>query len=183
VQSHGEETPPPALERGLHRPAKDSRFGRSAVAREGSHQADAILVPAVSSAGRQDEKLTAVALDKVAVGIPLVANSRRENRVGVHRTARMRDAFCAERRYNCCVSAEREVAEDRQAEDREVEPASVSGGAPVRGQAQATNQRLRARHAAAGFAADLHPGALDRVSAALEAAREAAREHVRTERV
>ena len=54
-------------------------------------------------------------------------------------------------------------------------PVGVSGGAPVRGQAQATNQRLRARHAAASFAADLHPGALERVSAALEAASAVAR--------
>ena len=36
------------------------------MAREGSHQADAILVPAASRAGRQDEKLAAVALDEVA---------------------------------------------------------------------------------------------------------------------
>ena len=42
---------------------------------------------------------------------------------------------------------------------------------------------MRARHAAAGFAADLHPSALERVSAALEAARDAAREHVQTQRV
>ena len=53
----------------------------------------------------------------------------------------------------------------------------------VHGQAQSTEQRLRARHAAAGFAAYLHPGALERVSAALEAAREAARKHVQTARV
>ena len=123
MQGHGEETPPTALVRELNRTAKDGRFGRSAVAREGSHQADAILVPAASSAGRQDEKLAAVALDEVAVGIPLGTDSRRENRVGVLRATRMRDAFCTERRHNCCVSAEREAAEDRQTEDREVEPA------------------------------------------------------------
>ena len=80
------------------------------------------LVPAAAGAGRQDEELAAVALDEVAVGIPLVANSRREDRVGVLRTTKMRDAFCTERRHNCCVSAEREAAEDRQTEDREVEP-------------------------------------------------------------
>ena len=183
MQSHRDESPPPALERELHRPAKHSRFGRRAVAREGSHQVDAILVPAASRAGRQDEKLAAVALDEVAVGNPLVANSCREDRVGILRAARMRNAFRAEKRHNCCVSAEREAAKDRQAEDREVEPAGVSGGAPVRGQAQATNQRLRARHAAAGFAADLHPGALERVSAALEAASEVARKQVQATRV
>ena len=123
MQSHGEETPATTLVRELHRTAKDSRFGRSAVAREGSHQADAILVPAASSAGRQDEKLAAVALDEVAVGIPLVANSRREDRVGVLRATRMRDAFRAERRHDGGVGAGREAAEDRQTEDREVEPA------------------------------------------------------------
>ena len=73
MQSHGEETPQPALEREVHRQAKDSRFGCSAVARGGSHREDSILVPSASCAGRQDEKLAAVALDKVAVGIPLVA--------------------------------------------------------------------------------------------------------------
>ena len=111
------------MERELHIPAKDSRFGRSAVAREGSHQADAILVPAATGAGRQDEELAAVALDKVAVGIPLVTNIRREDRVDVLRTTRMRDAFYTERLHNRCVSAEREAAEDRQTDDREVEPA------------------------------------------------------------
>ena len=117
----------------LHRLAKHSRFGRRAVAREGSHQVDAILVPAASRAGRQDEKLTAVALDEVAVGIsPFSANCRREDRVGILRTAGMRDAFCTERRHNCCVSAERKAAEDRQAESREVEPAGVSGGVTKR---------------------------------------------------
>ena len=99
-------------------------------------------MPAASRAGREDEKLAAVALDELAVGIPLIANSRRKDRISVLRAARVRDAFHAERRHNCCVSAEREAAKDRQAEDREVEPAGVSGGAPVRGQAQATNQRL-----------------------------------------
>ena len=56
------------MERELHRPAKHSRFGRRAVAREGSHQVDAILVPAASRAGREDEKLAAVALHEVAIG-------------------------------------------------------------------------------------------------------------------
>ena len=137
MQSHGEETPPTALVRELHRTAKDSRFGRSAVAREGSHQADAILVPAASRAGRQDEKLAAVALDEVAIGIPLLANSRCEDRISILRATRVRDVFHAERRHNGCVSAEREAAKDRQAEDCEVESAGVSGGAAVRGQAQA----------------------------------------------
>ena len=126
------------------------------MARKGSHQVDAILVPAAARAGREDEKLATVAVNKVAVGIPLVANSRREDRVGVLRTTKMRDAFCTERRHNCCVSAEREAAEDLQAEDREVESAGVNGGAQVRGQAQATNQRLRARHAAAGSARSIN---------------------------
>ena len=45
------------MERELHRPAKHSRFGRRAVARKGSHQVDAILVPAAARAGREDEKL------------------------------------------------------------------------------------------------------------------------------
>ena len=157
MQGHGEETPPPALERELHRPAKHSRFGRRAVAREGSHQVDAILVPAAARAGREDEKHAPVALDEVAVSIPLLANSRREDRICVLRATRVRDAFRAEGRHNGCVGTEREAAKDRQAEDCEVEAAGVSGGAAARGQAQATNQRLRARHAAAGFAANLHP--------------------------
>ena len=79
MQSHGEETPPTALVRELHRTAKDSRFGRSAVAREGSHQADAILVPAASRAGRQEEKLAAVALDakcKMSRRVSLPENSK-----------------------------------------------------------------------------------------------------------
>ena len=108
------------------------------MAREGSHQADAIVVPTASRAGRKDEKLAAVALDEVAVGIPLVANSRREDRVGILRAARVRDAFRAERRHNCCVSAEWEAAKYGQAEDSEVEPAGVGGGALLRSQAQAT---------------------------------------------
>ena len=77
MQGHGEETPPPALERELHRLAKHSRFGRRAVAREGSHQVVAILVPAAARAGREDEKLATVALNEVAVGIPLLANTYR----------------------------------------------------------------------------------------------------------
>ena len=60
------------MERELHRPAKHSRFGRRAVARKGSHQVDAILVPAAARAGREDEKLAPVALNEVAVGIPLL---------------------------------------------------------------------------------------------------------------
>ena len=52
------------MERELHRPAKYSRFGRRAVAREGSPQVDAILVPAAARAGREDEKLAPVALIK-----------------------------------------------------------------------------------------------------------------------
>ena len=39
------------------------------MAREGSHQADGILVPSAAGAGRQDEEFAAVAVDKVAVGI------------------------------------------------------------------------------------------------------------------
>ena len=93
------------------------------MAREGSHQADAIIVPTAAGAGRQDEEFAAVAVDKVAVGIPLVANSRREDRVGVLRATRMRDAFRAERRHDGGVGAGREAAEDRQTEDREVEHA------------------------------------------------------------
>ena len=111
------------MKRKLHRPAKHGRFGRRAVARERSHQVDAILVPAASRAGREDEKYAPVALDEVAVSIPLLANSRREDRIGVLRATRMRNAFCAERRYNCRIISEREAAEDRQTEDREVEPA------------------------------------------------------------
>ena len=53
------------MERELHRPAKHSRFGRRAVARKGSHQVDAILVPAAARAGREDEKLAPVALLKL----------------------------------------------------------------------------------------------------------------------
>ena len=100
---------------------------------------DAILVPAAARAGREDEKLAPVALDEVAVGISLFsANCRREDRVGILRTAGMRDAFCTERRHNCCVSAEWEAAKYGQAEDSEVEPAGVGGGALLRSQAQAT---------------------------------------------
>ena len=139
------------MERELHRPAKYSRFGRRAVARKGSHQVDAILVPAAARAGREDEKLATVAVNEVAIGIPFLANSRREDRVSILRATRVRDAFHAEGRYNGCVGTEREAAKDRQAEDCEVEAAGVSGGAAARGQAQATNQRLRARHAATGF--------------------------------
>ena len=93
------------------------------MAREGSHQADGILVPSAAGAGRQDEEFAAVAVDKVAVGILIGTNSRREDRVGVLRRTMMWDAFCTERRNNCCISAEREAAEDRQTEDGEVEPA------------------------------------------------------------
>ena len=35
---------------------------------------DAILVPAAARAGREDEKLAPVALNEVAVGIPLLEN-------------------------------------------------------------------------------------------------------------
>ena len=76
-------------------------------------------MPAAAGAGREDEELAAVALYKVAVGVPFVPNSRS----GVLRATRMRNAFCAERRYNCRIISEREAAEDRQTEDREVEPA------------------------------------------------------------
>ena len=62
------------MKRKLHRPAKHGRFGRRAVARERSHQVDAILVPAASRAGREDEKHAPVALDEVAVSIPLLAD-------------------------------------------------------------------------------------------------------------
>ena len=111
--------------------AKDSRFGRSAVAREGSHPADTILVLAAAGACRQDEELAAVAffflaafaLYKVAVDNPFVANCRRENRIGVLRATRERYAFCAERRCNCLMSAEREASEDQQTEDRELDQA------------------------------------------------------------
>ena len=48
------------------------------MARAGSHQADAILVPTATGAGRQYEELAEVAFDKVAVGIPFVPNSLRE---------------------------------------------------------------------------------------------------------
>ena len=78
------------MERELHRPAKHSRFGRSAVARKGSHQVDAILVPAAARAGREDEKLATVAFNEVAVGIPLLANSRREDRISILRTTMVR---------------------------------------------------------------------------------------------
>ena len=46
----------------LHRPAEHSRFRRRAVARKGSHQVDAILVPAAARAGREDEKRATVAV-------------------------------------------------------------------------------------------------------------------------
>ena len=62
------------------------------MARKGSHQVDAILVPAAARAGREDEKLATVALNEVAVGIPLLANSRREDRVCIVRTTRVRNA-------------------------------------------------------------------------------------------
>ena len=123
----------PALECELHRPAKHSRFGRRAVARKGSHQVDAILVPAAARAGREDEKLAPVALNDVAVGIPLLANSRREDRISILRATRVRDAFHADGRHKGCVSPKREAAKDRQAEDCKVEAAGVSGGAAARG--------------------------------------------------
>ena len=66
MQSQREETPPLGLEHELHRLAKHRRFGRSALAREGSLQADAILMPAAAGAGREDEELAVVALDEVA---------------------------------------------------------------------------------------------------------------------
>ena len=97
----------------LHRPAKHSRFGRRAVARKGSHQVDAILVPAAARAGREDEKLATVAVNEVAVGIPFLANSRREDRISILRATRVRDAFHADGRYNGCVSTEREAAGTR----------------------------------------------------------------------
>ena len=50
-----------------------SETRRRAVAREGSHQVDAILVPAATRAGREDEKLATVAVNEVAVGIPFLA--------------------------------------------------------------------------------------------------------------
>ena len=92
MQGHGEEAPPSALVSKLHGATEDSRLGLGTIAREGSHQADAIVVPAASRAGRQDEKLAAVALTDVAVGIPLIANSRREDRVNILRATRVRDA-------------------------------------------------------------------------------------------
>ena len=52
---------------------------------------DAILVPAAARAGREDEKLATVAFNKVAVGIPLLANSRREDRVSIFRTTKARN--------------------------------------------------------------------------------------------
>ena len=87
------------MERELHRPAKHSRFGRRAVARKGSHQVDAILVPAAARAGREDEKLATVAVNEVAIGIPFLANSRREDRISILRATRVRDAFHAEGRH------------------------------------------------------------------------------------
>ena len=98
------------MKRKLHRPAKHGRFGRRAVARERSHQVDAILVPTASRAGREDEKHAPVALDEVAVSIPLLANSRREDRICVLRATRMRNAFHAEGRHDGCVSTKREAA-------------------------------------------------------------------------
>ena len=62
------------------------------MAREGSHLADAILVPAAAGAGRLDEELAAVAVYKVAVGGPFIPNSCRENRIGVFDATRVRDA-------------------------------------------------------------------------------------------
>ena len=67
------------------------------MARKGSHQVDAILVPAAARAGREDEKLAPVALDEVAVGIPLLANSRCEDRVGILCATRVRDASISEK--------------------------------------------------------------------------------------
>ena len=64
MQGHGEEAPPSALVSKLHGATEDSRLGLGTIAREGSHQADAILVPTASSAVRQDEKLAAVAVDQ-----------------------------------------------------------------------------------------------------------------------
>ena len=55
------------MERELHRPAKHSQFGRRAVAREGSHQVDAILVPAAARAGREDEILATAAINEVPI--------------------------------------------------------------------------------------------------------------------
>ena len=103
------------------------------MARMGSHRVGAIFVPAAARAGREDEKLATVALNEVAVGIPLLANSRREDRVCILRTTRVRNAFHADGRHNGCVSAKREDAKDRQAEDCEVKAAGVSGGAAARG--------------------------------------------------
>ena len=60
------------------------------MARKGRHQVDAILVPAAARAGREDEKLAPVALNEVAVGIPLLANSRCEDRVGILCATRVR---------------------------------------------------------------------------------------------
>ena len=144
---------------------------------------DAILVPAAARAGREDEKRATVAVNEVAIGIPFLANSRREDRISILRATGVRDAFHADGRHNGGVGTEREAAKDRQAEDCEVEAAGVSGGAAALGQAQATNQRLRARYAATSFAADLHPGALERVSPALEATSETARKQVQAMRV
>ena len=144
MQGHGEEAPPSALVSKLHGATEDSRLGLGTVAREGSHQADAVVVPAAASANRENKELAAVAINQVAVCIPFLPNSPRENRVCVLRAAGMRDAFIAERRNNCRVSAKPETAEDRQPKNREVQPAGVGAMAPVRGQAQAADERLRA---------------------------------------
>ena len=108
MQGHGEEAPPSALVSKLHGATEDSRLGRIAVARESSHQADAIVVPAAASANRKNKELAAVAINQVAVCIPFLPNSPRENRVCVLRAAGMRDAFIAERRNNCRVGAKGE---------------------------------------------------------------------------
>ena len=68
------------------------------MARKGSHQVDAILVPAAARAAREDEKLATVAVNEVAVGIPFLANSRREDRSSILRATSVRDAFPAEGR-------------------------------------------------------------------------------------
>ena len=78
------------MKRKLHRPAKHGRFGRRAVARECCHQVDAILVPAAARAGREDEKRATVAVYEVAIGTPFLANSRREDRISILRTTRVR---------------------------------------------------------------------------------------------
>ena len=117
-------------------------------------------MPTAARAGGEDKELATAAGNKVVALRIFSADRVVEDGVRVHRAARVRDAFDAERRDNRSVGTDGQAAKSWKTIDCKIKAPAVIAPAWAVGQAQAAHQRLWARNTPASFSANLHPRTL-----------------------